>query len=108
MPEPFQSPEYAYLYRYFASSISPRLVRESSLDQSHMLGLGPTFSPLLAAMVSVAGMQLPCTERWPTRLALQGYLHAINWLQTSLTDITKAGCNDCVLATVILLSVFEV
>lgn len=107
MPAPFQSHEYAYLYCYFASTVSPRLVRQRSLDQTHMLQLGSQFAPLFGAMVSVAGMQLPCTARWPTRFALQGYLHAIHSLQSSLTDITKAGCDDRVLATVILLSVFE-
>ena len=107
MPAPFQSDENAYLYRYFVSTILPRLVRQSSLDQTHMLRLAPQFSPLFGAMVSVAGMQLPSTARWPIHFALQGYLHAIHSLQTSLTDITKAGCDDRVLATVILLSVFE-
>ncbi|KAE8332674.1 hypothetical protein BDV39DRAFT_215750 [Aspergillus sergii] len=107
MPAPFQSCGNAYLYRYFASTILPRLVRQSSLDQTHMLRLAPQFSPLFGAMVAVAGMQLPCTARWPTRFALQGYLHTIHSLQASLTDITKAGCDDRVLATVILLSVFE-
>ncbi|KAL2815108.1 hypothetical protein BJX63DRAFT_169493 [Aspergillus granulosus] len=107
MPAPFQSPEYAYLYQYFASTILPRLVRQSLLDQTHMLRLGPKFSPLFGAMVSVAGMQLPSTERWSTYFTLQGYLHAIQALQTSLTDITKAGCDDRILATVVLLSVFE-
>ncbi|KAL3483594.1 fungal Zn binuclear cluster domain-containing protein [Aspergillus germanicus] len=106
-PAPFQSDQYAYLYRYFASTILPRLVRQSSLDQTHMLRLGPQFSPLFGAMLSVAGMQLPCTARWPIHSALRGYLHAIKALQTSLTDITKAGCDDRVLATVVLLSVFE-
>ncbi|KAL2793905.1 hypothetical protein BJX66DRAFT_217027 [Aspergillus keveii] len=106
-PEPFQLEEYAYLYRYFASTILPRLVRQSSLDQTHMLRLGPQFSPLFGAMASVAGMQLPCTARWPLHLALRGYLHAIQSLQKSLTDITKAGCDDRILATVVLLSVFE-
>ncbi|KAE8140203.1 fungal Zn binuclear cluster domain-containing protein [Aspergillus pseudotamarii] len=107
MPAPFDSYENAYLYRYFASTILPRLFRQSSLDQTHMLRLAPHFSPLFGAMVAVAGMQLPGTARWPIHFALRGYLHTIHSIQTSLTDITKAGCDDCVLATVILLSVFE-
>jgi hypothetical protein len=97
-----------YLYRYFASIILPRLVWQNSLDQTHMLRLGPQFSPLFGAMVSVAGMQLPCTTRWPIHFALLGYLHAIHALQTSLSDITKAGCDDRILTTVVLLSVFDV
>ncbi|GKZ34582.1 hypothetical protein AbraIFM66950_004896 [Aspergillus brasiliensis] len=107
MPAPFSSSECIYLYQYFASTILPRFVRRNSLDQTHMLRLGFQYSPLFGAMVAVAGMQLPTKARWPARLALQSYLHAIHTLQMSLTDISKAGCDDRILATVVLLSCFE-
>ncbi|KAI2948431.1 transcriptional regulator family: Fungal Specific TF [Aspergillus niger] len=107
MPAPFSSSECTYLYRYFASTILPRFVRRNSLDKTHMLRLAPQFSPLFGAMVAVAGMQLPTKDRWPAHLALQSYLHAIHTIQMSLTDITKAACDDRILATVSLLACFE-
>ena len=107
MPAPFSSSECTYLYRYFASTILPRFVQRNSVDKTHMLRLAPQFSPLFGAMVAVAGMQLPTKDRWPAHLALQSYLHAIHSIQMSLTDITKAGCDDRILATVSLLACFE-
>ncbi|XRM36616.1 hypothetical protein ABZX51_000110 [Aspergillus tubingensis] len=107
MSAPFSSSECTYLYRYFASTILPRFVQRNSVDKTYMLRLAPQFPPLFGAMVAVAGMQLPTKDRWPAHLALQSYLHAIHAIQMSLTDITKAGCDDRILATVSLLACFE-
>ena len=60
MPSPFHLKEHCYLYRYFASTIISRLVRNRSLsrytDQTYMLRLAQDFPPLMGAMISIAGI----------------------------------------------------
>lgn len=108
MPAPFNNEEYCYLYHQFISSILPRLVRKSSIDQTYMLCLAPDYPPLMGAMISVAGMQIAPRPTWSVKCAVQSYLYTINWLQKSLMLKKSAKDGDSLLATVILLSVFEV
>lgn len=108
MPAPFNNEEYCYLYHQFISSILPRLVRKSSIDQTYMLCLAPDYPPLMGAMISVAGMQIAPRPTWSVKCAVRSYLYTITWLQKSLMLKKSAKDGDSLLATVILLSVFEV
>ena len=112
MPAPFQLQEHSYLHHYFISAILPHLVLHTSLDQTHMLRLALESPTLMGAMISIGGMHLPSSVRWSYSsayyCAVQSYLYTIKLLQRSLADAGKAGCDDGILATVILLSVFEV
>lgn len=107
MPSPFHTEQHTYLYQQFISTILPRLVRQSSIDQTYMLCLAPEYPPLMGAMISVAGMQIAPRPSWSVHCAVQSYLYTIVSLQKSLVDTQRAG-DDSLLATVILLSVFEV
>lgn len=111
MPAPFQLQEHGYLHHYFTSAILPHLVLHTSLDQTHVLRLALESPTLMGAMISIGGMHLPSSVRWSYSsayyCAVQSYLYTIKSLQRSLTDASEAGCDDRILATVILLSVFE-
>lgn len=111
MPSPFQHEEHSYLYRYFASTVLSRLVRQSSLshysDQSYMLRLALEFPPLMGAMISIAGMQLAPAPRWSISCAVRSYVHTITGLRRMLENAEDIGSDDALLATVISLSVFE-
>lgn len=76
-----------------------------------MLRLALESPTLMGAMISIGGMHLPSSVRWSYSsayyCAVQSYLYTIKSLQRSLTDASEAGCDDRILATVILLSVFE-
>lgn len=108
IPSPFRTDGHFYLYQHFVSVILPRLVRQSSIDQTYMLCLAPEYPPLMGAMISVAGMQIASRPKWSIECAVQSYLYTIISLQKSLVDMKRAGNDDRLLATVILLAVFEV
>ena len=112
MPSPFQLEKHRYLFRFFKSSILPRLVRQNSLarytDQTFMLRLALRFSPLMGALISVAGMQLAPAPHWSVPFAVESYIQAILGLRERLSQTTDFGCDDALLATVVTLSVFEV
>ncbi|KAJ5148433.1 fungal Zn binuclear cluster domain-containing protein [Penicillium atrosanguineum] len=111
MPHPFQLQEHRYLYRYFASELLPRLVRQESLarygDQTYMLRLAMEFPPLMGALVSIAGMQLTSSPHWPVSRAIENYIQTLIGLQGCLKKHGNFRSSDALLATVITLSVFE-
>jgi hypothetical protein len=73
-----------------------------------MICLAPEYPPLMGAMISVAGMQIASRPSWSVNCAVKSYLYTIISLQKALMQLEKAGDDDRILATVILLSVFEV
>ncbi|KAJ5831710.1 fungal Zn binuclear cluster domain-containing protein [Penicillium riverlandense] len=111
LPAPFQLQEHGYLYRYYASTLVPRLVRKNSLarflDQTHFLRLAWEFPPLMGAMISIAGMQLASSSRWAIQCAIESYIYTISGLQKTIAQLRNPETNDGLLATVISLSVFE-
>lgn len=112
LPAPFQLPEHNYLYRYYASTLVPRLVRKNSLarflDQTYFLRLAWEFPPLMGAMISIAGMRLASSSRWAIQCAIESYMYTISGLRKKIAQIRIPETNDALLATVITLSVFEV
>lgn len=112
MPYPFQLQRHCYLYRYFASELLPRLVRQESLarygDQTYMLRLAMEFPPLMGALVSIASMNLTSSRHWPISRAIESYVQTLIELQESLKQYEHSRSGDAILATVITLSVFEV
>lgn len=112
MPHPFQLREHCYLYRYFASELLPRLVRQDSLarygDQTYMLRLATEFPPLMGALVSIAGMHLTSSPHWPVSRAIESYIQTLMGLQGILRHSGYLKYSDALLATVITLAVFEV
>ncbi|KAJ5621129.1 fungal Zn binuclear cluster domain-containing protein [Penicillium lagena] len=103
--------EHGYLYRYYASTLVPRLVRKNSLarflDQTHFLRLAWEFPPLMGAMISIAGMQLASSSHWAIQCAIESYMYTISGLQKTIAQLRNPETNDGLLATVISLSVFE-
>lgn len=112
MPSPFQK-EYLYLYRYFAECVLPRrLVRQTSLsrysDQKHMLRLAVAHSPLMGAIIAIAAMKKRQQPYSNVTLAVKCYLFTINSLQKWVARGNYTGSEDWLLATTVLLCVFEV
>ncbi|KAJ0415186.1 fungal-specific transcription factor domain-containing protein [Aspergillus carlsbadensis] len=111
MPEPFHTEEHVHLYRYFASSIMPRLVRQTSLSRysvdAHLLRLALGHAPLLGALVSIAAMWTVPRSKHQSSLAVKCYLFAINSLKKGITDGALVGNEDWLLATTTLLCLFE-
>ncbi|KAL3484515.1 hypothetical protein BJX62DRAFT_243844 [Aspergillus germanicus] len=111
MPEPFQTDENVHLYRCFASSILPRLVRQTSLFRysvdAHLLRLALSHAPLLGALVSIAAMWTVPQSKQQSSLAVNSYLFAINSLKKGIADGAFVGNEDWLLATTTLLCLFE-
>lgn len=68
-----------------------------------MLHLARVFPPLMAIMLAIAAHDLGREA-----LAMDRYLHSLHSLQEHLADATDASNEDGILATTILLCVFEV
>lgn len=113
MPPPFREEEHFRLYRYFAHCVLPqRLVRQTSLsrysDQKHMLQLAIAYPPLMGATIAVAAMKETRQSQCSVRLAVEGYLFTINNLREGIARGKYTGNEDWLLATTVLLCVFEV
>ncbi|KAL4896554.1 hypothetical protein BDV59DRAFT_108693 [Aspergillus ambiguus] len=112
MPSPFQQEEHLRLYRFFADCVLPlHLVRRTSLsrysDQKHMLGLAFANPPLMGAIIAIAAMKEMEESRGDVRLAVESYLFTIESLRKGIADGKYFGNEDWLLATTILLCVFE-
>ncbi|KAL2802011.1 hypothetical protein BJX63DRAFT_426365 [Aspergillus granulosus] len=90
MPEPFHTDQHGQLYRYFASSIMPRLIRQTSLSRysvdSHLLRLALGHAPLMAALVSIAAMWAVPQSHHQVSIAVASYLFAINALKKEISN----------------------
>ncbi|KAL3450816.1 hypothetical protein BJX65DRAFT_252337 [Aspergillus insuetus] len=111
IPEPFHTDEHLQLYRYFASSIMPRLVRQTSLSRysvdTHLLRLALSHAPLLGALISIAAMWTVPQSKHQSSLAVKSYLFAINSLKKGISNGAFVGDEDWLLATTTLLCLFE-
>ncbi|KAL3476566.1 hypothetical protein BJX99DRAFT_139162 [Aspergillus californicus] len=111
MPEPFHTGEHVQLYRYFASSILPRLIRQTSLSRysvdSHLLRLALSHAPLMAALASIAAMWTVPQSHHQVSIAVASYLFAINALKNEISNSALVGNEDWLLATTTLLCLFE-
>jgi len=113
MPFPFQQEEYLHLYQYFAECVLPRrLVRQTSLsrysDQKHMLRLAIAHPPLMGAIIAIAAMKERQQPYGNVTLALKSYIFTINSLRKCVARGKYTGTEDWLLATTVLLCVFEV
>ncbi|RJE26976.1 hypothetical protein PHISCL_00677 [Aspergillus sclerotialis] len=112
MPPPFQQEEHFRLYRYFAHCVLPRrLVRQTSLsrysDQKHMLRLAIAYPPLMGATIAIAAMKEIRQSHQGVRLAVESYLFTLNNLREGIKRGKYTGNEDWLLATTVLLCVFE-
>ncbi len=112
MPAPFRSSEHLRIYRYFAHSIAPKLVRQTALSryshELHIVRLALVHPPLMGALIAIAGMRMSSQSPGLQLLALQSYLFSISSLKTGIMEGRYAGTEDWLLATTTCLCVFEV
>ncbi|OGM45409.1 hypothetical protein ABOM_005549 [Aspergillus bombycis] len=111
MPVPFHKSEHLRIYRYFVHSMSPKLVRQTSLSRYsqdfHIVRLALVHPPLMGALIALAGMKMSSQSSNLQSLALQSYLFAITSLKTGLMEGRHTGTEDWLLATTTLLCLFE-
>ncbi|EAS28826.3 uncharacterized protein CIMG_07572 [Coccidioides immitis RS] len=111
MPPPFRLEEHFNLYCYFANSLLPTLVRQCSLpkysDQTYILNLAVQFPPLMGAMIAVAAVRLPRHDESYLHLGLKCYHFSIQNLREGLASDKYKGNEDYLLATTILLCIWE-
>ncbi|KAL5002002.1 hypothetical protein BDV10DRAFT_129139 [Aspergillus recurvatus] len=111
MPAPFRKNEHLRIYRYFAHSVAPKLVRQTCLsrysEDLHILRLALVHAPLMGALIAIAGMKMLPQSRNLECLALQSHLFAITSLKTGIMDGRYAGTEDWLLATTTCLCLFE-
>lgn len=112
MPAPFHKSEHVRIYRYFAHSIAPKLVRQTALSryshELHIVRLALVHPPLMGALIAIAGMRMSSQSPILQSLALQSYLFSISSLKTGIMEGRYVGTEDWLLATTTCLCVFEV
>ena len=112
LPAPFHKEEHLRLYRYFAHSIAPKLVRQTSLSKYaealSFLRLALVHAPLMGVLVAIAGTMILPHSPDHQALALQSYLFAITSVKTGIREGHYAGTEDWLLATTTYLCIFEV
>ncbi|CAK97023.1 uncharacterized protein An11g08910 [Aspergillus niger] len=111
MPAPFHKNEHLRIYRYFAHSIAPKLVRQTSLSRYsqdlHIARLALAHPPLMGVFIAIAGMEMSLQSSNLHSLALQSYLFAITSIKTGLMEGRHTGTEDWLLATTTFLCLFE-
>ncbi|KKK13211.1 hypothetical protein ARAM_000566, partial [Aspergillus rambellii] len=111
MPGPFHQEEHSQLYRYFAHSVNPCLVRRTSLsrysENSYILRLALAHPPLMAVLIAVAAISTPSQSPRRISLAVESYLFAIGTVKTGILEGKYAGNEDWLLATTTFLCIFE-
>lgn len=112
MPAPFQSKDHSRLYHFFATSVLPCMVRQTSLarysEQRYCLWLALEHPSVMGAMIGIAALRAKEQSPRFKILAIESYLFSINCLRSVIANAEYTGNEDWLLATTIFLCVLEV